>query len=282
MKKLIFLFVLLIIGSFFIYNSNSEKKEVIKKSILVEPTISKDSLLNLGMSERITNQYIEIRNTKKNQDKSFYIVDTKENLIFLFDKTGKFIAKSPTIDGFDKQNSEYEKDALKSWIETSFDAGFEYNFMTREYIDRTSQNRKYSHSLVFSYLKTTKYKFFPKGIYIIKNKYYDDWFVGNIDNVYDIYTLDGKKIALSIHGLYKSEYRIKNMNYQVSLIGEDFTKINVPKKYIKEILDNDSNSNYNNSFGCINVPEKFLDLTNSYSVNSLVFVIGENDDYLIK
>jgi hypothetical protein len=33
MKKLIFLFVLLIIGSFFIYNTNSEKKEVIKKII---------------------------------------------------------------------------------------------------------------------------------------------------------------------------------------------------------------------------------------------------------
>jgi hypothetical protein len=281
MKKLIFVFVL-VAGFFLINNCNNVKKEAVKKPIVVEPKISKDSLLKLGMPERITNQYIEIRKTKKNQGKSFYIVDTKENLIFLFDKTGNFVAKSPTIDGFDKQNSEYEKDALKSWMDHASDIGFEWDYLLMKYIDNTGKKRIFSNQLVFIYLTEIKSKFFPKGIYKITSKYHDNNFIGSIDNTYDITTLNDKPISLSIHGLYKSEYRIKNMNYQMSLIESDFKTINVPKKYIKEIIVNDTNKTYNNSFGCINVPEEFLKLANQYAVGSLVFVMGENNDYLIK
>jgi len=283
MKRLIFVLVL-VTSSFFIYNCNNVKKEVIKKPTVVEPKISKDSLLKLGMPERITNQYIQIRKTKKNQDKSFYIVDTKENLIFLFDKTGKFVAKSPTIDGFDKQNSKYEKEALKSWENHTNDIGFKWSDILEKYIDTTGRNRVYSPRFVFSYLYNTKYKFFPKGIYVITEKEHRDDYIGKNDNIYFLKTLSNSDLTLTvaIHGLYKSEYRIKNMNRQLSLINNDFKDINVSKKYTEEIKNNDNNSTYNNSFGCINVPEKFLEITNRYSLNSLVFVMGENNDYLIK
>jgi len=235
------------------------------------------------MPERITNQYILVRKSEKYQNKSFFIVDTRENLIFFFDKKGDFVAKSPTIDGFDKQNESKIDGSLKTWYEHVIDIGFKWDDNKKQYVDITGKKRHYSNSLVYTHLAKTQCRFFPKGVYQITKKFHSNGFVGKGENTFNINTLDGKNLALAIHSLYKSEYRIKNMNNLVSLVGNNFDEINVPNSFRNVVLNNINNGTFNNSFGCINVPEKFIELTKNESVNSLVFVIGENtNNYLVK
>lgn len=252
-------------------------------STFVEVKIDKGGMIKLGYPERIVNQYKVVRTTKRFSGKSFFIVDTKENLIFLFDRNGKFVAKSPTIDGFDKQSNDTEKikNSLKSWREHVSDIGFKWDFLKQQYIDETKKNRVYSHQQVYSFLGKNKLRFFPKGIYKITRKYHKSNFVGNGKNTYDLNTLDGKEMSLAIHGLYKSQYRINNMKLLVSVIGSDYTDVKVSKKFKNLIYKNNQNGMFNNSFGCINVPQEFLELSSKNAVNSLVFVLGESDiDYL--
>jgi hypothetical protein len=95
--------------------------------------------------------------------------------------------------------------------------------------------------------------------------------------------MNGKELALAIHGLYKSQYRINNMKLLKSSIGNDFKSIKVPYNYRRVISMNNNNGTFNNSFGCINVPEEFLNLTTNKAVSSLVFVLGESStNYLVK
>lgn len=256
---------------------------VINRITFVEPVINKDSLIKEGMPERMTNQYVSIRKSPKYQNKSFFIADTKENLIYFFDKNGNFVSKSPTIDGFDKQNPNKIDEALKSSSEHVNDIGFKWDGNKKQYVDITGKNRVYSHKLVYNHLGRTGARFFPKGVYKIVRKYHYKGFVGNGDNTYDINSMDGKNMALAIHGLYQSQYRITNMNHLVSLMGSNFDKIGVTKSFENTIRVNNNNGVYNNSFGCINVPEKFLKMTEDMAVGSLVFVLGESDtDYIVK
>lgn len=259
------------------------KTDLVKELTFAKPNINKDSLINLGIPKRIVNQYVVIRSSFKYQNKSFFIVDTRENLIFCFDKNGDFIAKSPTIDGFDKQTSDNTDEALKTWSEHVNDIGFKWDYKTNQYIDVTNQKRKYSHKLVYTHLSKTKGRFFPKGVYKITKKYHYNGFVGNDENTYEVRTMEGKNLALAIHSLYKSQYRINNMNNLVSLIGSDFDELKVSSKFKKTIKNNLNTGVYNNSFGCINVPNKFISKTKNYAVNSLVFVMGEDaSEYTIK
>jgi hypothetical protein len=67
------------------------------------------------------------------------------------------------------------------------------------------------------------------------------------------------------------------------LIKTDFKEISVPKSYREHIVNNINNNIYNNSYGCINVPEGFIKLTEKQAVGSLIFVIGEEkENYLIE
>ena len=284
MKRLILitsiLITLIFVGLTVNTTTKKTSKEINNESTNIIPKINKDSLLKLGYPKRIIDQYNSVRINSKYNGKSFFIVDTKENLIFFFDKNGKFVAKSPTIDGFDKQTSDKIKisNTLKSWTQTLGDMGFEWNKRKGTYIDTTNQNRVYTPRLVYNYLGEKKIRFFPKGIYIIPDKYHSEDFLGSMDNTYNVETIDGGETAIAIHGLYKSQYRIKNMNKLLKTIGSDFNKTFVSKEYQMLISENDNNSTFNNSFGCINVPEGFLKLTNQNVIGSLIFVLGENDN----
>ena len=281
MKKLILFLVFVLITLICFCCTKKTNKIVIKK----EATINIDSVRKLGLPERIGNQYVYILNNHTNLNKSFFIVDTRENLIFFFDSKGKFIAKSPTIDGFDRQSLNPKKidKSLETWSENVKDLGFKWDKNSKKYIDSTGQNRLYTPRIVYNFLESQKVRFFPKGIYKIPSKYHDNSFIGKSYNTYDVETIDGRKVSLAIHGLYQSEFRVKNMNILLKNIKSNYNETIVPESYKKLIDDNNNNCNFNNSYGCINVPEGFLELTNSLAVNSLIFVLGENtNDYLIK
>ena len=292
MKKVFIILVISLTG-FLLLNSSDRLSEL----TFIKPVINKDSLISLGTPERITNQYILIRETRKNQNKSFFIVDTRENLIYLFDNKGKFITKSPTIDGLDKQNPNKITDALKSWDEHINDVGFKkgniksfdeikkevnlnHNITLVNYIDVTGRNRVYNHNMVYHYVSNNKIRFFPKGVYKIVNKSRKDYYIGSNDNAYHIETLEGKEISLAIHGHTKGVNTVNQMNYMLKLINSDFNNMKVSKQYKKYI----TSTNFGlGSHGCITVPDGFLKLSNDIAVNSLVFVLDESEtDYIVK
>jgi len=280
MKKLLILTLtitsLIVIFSSFICYSN--------KLFLYRNEITKDSLIRIGIPERVTNQYTEIRQSFRYGDKSFFIVDTRENLIFFFDKNGNFVAKSPTIDGQDKQNTNPQKisEALYSWGKHAADAGFKYDKKLKKYVDLTRKNRKYSHKYVFRVISNNKRRFLPKGIYEVHCKAKHSNFLGKGENAYYLKTLNGKIITPAIHSLYNQQYRINIMNNLKNKIGSDFVNPKVSNSYRKLIVDNINNSTFNNSFGCINVPFEFIILTKDKAIGSFVFVLGESEnDYLL-
>jgi hypothetical protein len=285
MKKFILVSTIAIvttIATVFLYADKQNIKQLIfpKKEIV----ISKDSLLKLGMPERITEQYIIIRKSEKSVNKSFFIADTRENLIYFFDKKGNFVAKAPTIDGFDPQSidKKFLDEAFKSWSEHAADIGFKYSLASKKYEDVWGKNRIYKHKLVYDQIAKEKGRFFPKGIYIIPSVYKNTDFVGNCKNTYNVKNEQGKDLALAIHGLYKSQFRINTMKEMIALIKTDFKEISAPKGYREKMAKNLRSYTYNNSYGCINVPEGFLLLTENLATGSLLIVLGEEEkDYLV-
>jgi hypothetical protein len=285
MKKYILslaIVTILLVPAIILISHNYKVKQLIypKKEIV----ISKDSLLKLGMPDRITEQYIIIRKSEKSVNKSFFIADTRENLIYFFDKKGNFVAKAPTIDGFDPQSDEkkFLDEAFKSWSEHAADIGFKYNSKSKKYEDLWGKQRTYSNKYVYDQIVKQKGRFFPRGIYTIPNVYKSKDFVGDCKNTYSVKNEQGKALALAIHGLYKSQFRINTMKSMLAAVKTDFKEISAPKAYRESMAKNLRSFTYNNSYGCINVPEGFLLLTENLASGSLLIVLGEEEkDYLV-
>jgi hypothetical protein len=238
--------------------------------------VSVDSLVKIGYPTRISEKLKVVVENRENKGKHFFIADTKENLIYFFNPKGNFIAKSPTIDGAEKQiNSGIQKEnALKTFEETLYDMGFKYK--NGKWIDFTNKNRTYNHSLFYNYIANSRTRFFPSGTYRISRITTHSNFIGGEDNTFCIVDSNNKELALAIHGLYQSQYRIDRMNELTKLIKTSVDSPKVPIEYRKKILNNINNTYYNNSFGCINVPKCFLDKTRHLAKGSLLFVMDEN------
>jgi hypothetical protein len=238
--------------------------------------ISVDSLIKIGYPTRISEKLKLVIENQENKGKHFFIADTKENLIYFFNPSGNFIAKSPTIDGAEKQiNSGIKKEkALKSFRETLNDMGFKSE--NGKWVDFTGKNRTYNHSLFYNYVANSKTRFFPSGTYEISRITTHKNFIGGDGNTFCVIDSNKKELALAIHGLYQSQYRIDRMNELTKLIKTDIDSPKVPIEYRKKILNNINNTYYNNSFGCINVPKNFLDKTRHLAKGSFLFVMDEN------
>ena len=275
MKKLLTITILfsvvIILTSSFINSSNQR--------ICINTKINKDSLLKTGIPIRIVNQYVKIRQSFRYIGKSFFIVDTRENLIYLFDENGKFFAKSPTIDGQDRQSTNPRKisEALNSWGQHVKDINFKYDRKRKKYVDVTLMGRYYSHNLVFQNLRKNKVRFFPKGVYKIKSLGFHKRFLGESTNTFYVKTLKGKTLTIAIHSLYRSKFRQKNMNKLKKLIVTDFNSPRVSKKFQNIVTKNLNNATFNNSYGCINVPFEFISLTKNKAKGAMVFVLGESE-----
>jgi len=273
-----------IAGLFFL----SKDKPVIKQIIgpkKIEIVVNKDSMIKLGMPPRIADQYAKTMNSNKLDNKSFFISDPRENLIYFFDKKGRFVAKAPVIDGSDVQskNKKQIDEAYKHWSEHAAEIGFKYNKTSKKYEDVTGKKRPYSHAVVYAHIAKGTGKFFPKGMYKVPTVYHSDYFVGNCKNTFDVETMQGKDLSLAIHGLYKTQFRITTMKNMLAMIKTDFKDMSVPKSYSETMAKNLRNYTFNNSYGCINVPEGFLLLTENLAPGSLLIVLGEEKEgYLVE
>lgn len=236
-------------------------------------------MIKEGFPIRIVNQYIKVNQNVRYKGKPFFIVDTRENLIYFFDSKGKFFAKSPTIDGYDKQSNNTNKisKALQTWGQHVKDINFKYDRKRKKYVDLTLMGRYYSHNLVFQNLRKNKVRFFPKGVYKIKSLGFHKRFLGETTNTFYVKTLKGKTLTVAIHSLYKSKFRQKNMNKLKKLIVTDFNSPRVSKNFQNIVTKNLNNTTFNNSYGCINVPFEFISLTKKKAKGAMVFVLGESE-----
>jgi hypothetical protein len=284
-KYILLSFIVLttITGLIFLFKDKPEIKKIIglKKEIIV----NKDSLIKLGMPPRIVEQYAFTIKTNKLYSKSFFISDPRENLIYFFDKKGHFVAKAPVIDGSDVQSKDKKQleEAFKHWSEHAAEIGFKYNKTSKKYEDVTGRKRPYSQALVYAHIAKGSGKFFPQGMYKVPSVYHSEHFVGNCKNTFDVETMQGKVLSLAIHGLYKTPFRITTMKNMLAMIKTDFKDMSVPKSYRETMAKNLRNYTFNNSYGCINVPEGFLLLTEKLAPGSLLIVLGEEKEgYLVE
>jgi hypothetical protein len=228
--------------------------------------------------------YVSIR--PKFSNKNFFVVDTKHNNIYLFNKEGKFVAKSYIIDGYNVQSQDAKKmaEALWSWSENVSGAGFKYDNKLGKYKDKTG--RPYNSDSIYDYIDKNKTRFFPKGIYSINKLAGDENYIGGPNNVFNITTLDGSKnLANAIHGFYNEPPRVKAMLELKRAMGKSAspTSMSIPDSFIKTVEQYMGTSKFNKSYGCINIPEDFLKIARPYAAGALVFVIGETEDnYLVQ
>lgn len=232
----------------------------------------------MGIPERISYQmgYNLIRNGYK--DKNIIILDTDLKVLYVFDKNGKFIAKTPIISGMDNQSNDPNKIkiSLLSWDEMILRVGFQWNDELG-YVDMTGKNREYSDNLVYDEISKTKTRFLPKGIYTT-SKYMSDEpdYYGKVRNQLML-VYKGKELSHAIHAYYPSPIRT-NVFKTIDTVITKPTDPKIPDEYY-EIR---KNINMNLSYGCFNVPPEFLPILRKYCTNSYVFNLGEgNINYLL-
>jgi len=245
------------------------------------------SLISKGIPQRSACEISYVKIRPKFNNKSFFVVDTKDNNIYLFNKQGEFVAKSYTIDGLNAQSQDAKSiaKALWSWDEYTKASGFEWDGTTQKYKDKTNKGRIYNNDLIYDYIDKNKSRFFPKGIYSIDKLKSDNDYVGGDGNVFNITTLDGKVLSNAIHGFYNEPPRVRAMQQLKKAMGSHSspTDKNIPDEFIKTVEQYLGTSKFNKSYGCINLPADFLKIAKPYAVGSMVFVIGETDsNYLVQ
>jgi hypothetical protein len=240
---------------------------------------SKNYIAN-GIPQRTACELSLIQIRPGYKDKNVFIIDTLNKLIYLYDSQGKFIAKSEVISGKDEQSSDPKTvaKALLSVDSLVKSAGFKWE-KGKGYVDTTGKNRKFDSNLIFSDINKDKTRFLPKGIYTTgKSLETDKEFAGKEDNLLRLF--DGnKKLIQAIHGYYVEQPRIEAIRKAEQVLSNP----NDPK-VSQEFLNLVSSGgvNLSQSYGCINLPTKFLPYIKKYGTNSYVFNLGEDkENYLV-
>lgn len=234
-----------------------------------------------GIPQRICCELALIKLRPGYKNKNVFVLDTALKQLYLYDKTGKFIAKTTVISGGDKQKTDPKAiaQALISWEDEAKQVGFEFDYSKGEYIDKTGKGRKYDPELVYAHTKKTGSRFLPKDIYTTTSLSSDDEYAGKENNVLSLKTSGGDIISQAIHGYYIEKPRTEALKKAK----EFMSRPNDPK-ISQELMDLvlGGKANLSQSYGCINVPPNFLEYLRKYGENSYVFNMGEDkQNYLV-
>lgn len=259
----------------------------VSKDLIPNYQIEGGKMISIGIPQRTACEIAYIKIRPKFAGKSFFVVDTLQNLIYLFDNKGNFVAKSPMLDGADAQSQDTQKiaKALWTWQQQVESMGFKWDPKQQKYLDKTPSKRSYSHDLVYNNIDKNDTRFFPKGIYSITALQTDDEYAGGQNNLFRVETLDGKKIAQAIHGFYNELPRVQALQQLKEKLGHSASvkSSSVPPEFIKMVQDFNNTQKFNKSYGCINVPVDFLNAARPYAKGSMLFVIGETkNNFLVQ
>jgi hypothetical protein len=285
-----------------IENIGSVAKKIPQKKQFCEPH-PKDSRVNpklevnyqpeavklnkIGIPQRLSCEISFIKLRPEFTKKPFFVVDTRQNLIYLFGGDGQFVAKSYTLDGANAQSGDAKKiaQALMSYDEEMKSIGLSWDPKIRKFKDKSGKSVENPHDIFYGNMDKIKTRFFPKGIYSVSNLVTDSEYTGGKNNRFNIKTLDGKKINQAIHGFYNEPPRVEALQRLKSKMGKSFNPENpsVPQEFIDEVTKYLNDTKYNKSYGCINVPVDFLNKAKPYANQKpMIFVIGETENnYLV-
>ena len=238
-----------------------------------------------GIPQRISCQ-LSLNKLRPNyKDKNTIIVDSLQKLVYVFDKNNNFVGKDVMISGFNKQSNDAKKiaQALLSWEEACKKEGFVWREKIG-YVDVTGKGRKYDPNIIYDAVNKGGTRFLPSGIYQTgKKTNSDEHYFGGKNNV--LYLFKGsnedlnKEISIAIHGYYNEQPRKLALDQAQKLLSNT-TDPNVSKEFLDAVSA--GKFNLSQSYGCINISEKFLPILQKYMPNSYVFAISEDENnYLV-
>jgi hypothetical protein len=241
---------------------------------------------NYKFSPRIDAELTHIKN-KKMDDAPFFIYDPKDNLIFLFDIGGKYVAKSSVVDGGDvqKELASHKAFTTEDWCKL--------NGLDNSPHFCTNRKTKEPQPPYMGPIKKVASRFLPKGIYTIKGLSYNKGYTGKSEkNIFSLtpIKLEGtitaamkKHISPAVHTIPNIPERITASDELQKRLQSDLNSGKVPAEYINDIK---TILAANQSFGCVGIPASFAD---SEQVQTLirkpgfrVFAMGEGTDLLAK
>lgn len=262
------------------------KSAGISSSLLPQYQNEAKILMKSGIPQRTACEISFVKIRPQYKGKPFFVVDTLHNLIYLYDQNGKFVAKSPMLDGYHAQSQETEivAKALLNFADRVNQLGFKWDSKQKKYIHTTDQSKKFDNKLIYNQINKDAARFIPKGIYSIGSLSTKEDYAGGENNVFWLQDSEGKKIIQAIHGFFNEAPRVEALNQMKATIGTGVSSPAVPDDFIKLVENYMNTSKFNKSYGCINVPVDFLKKAQPYAKQKAnVFVIGETEqNYLVQ
>ena len=206
-------------------------------------------------------------------DSPFFIYDPKDNLIYLFNKGGVFVDYSQVVDGADQQKDR-EPMTIDMWCKISGLDSTPHKC--------TNPKTKKPSSPSYGSLAKVAERFVPKGIYKISYLMRNAGYQGKGKNVFKLQDEKGKTISAAIHGIPNIPARLTASAELESVLKKDLSSGKVPQEYLNSI---EKITKANQSFGCIGVPQKFIDNPNVQKLasNAKVFIMGDqNKSFLVQ
>jgi peptidoglycan hydrolase-like protein with peptidoglycan-binding domain len=272
-------------GTYFCNENNKLILDIAAKA--TDPT--KLSSGQYEYSPRIDAEVQHIKN-RNMDDTPFFVYDPKDNLIYLFNTGGKYVAHSSVVDGesIQKELSQHKAFSAADWCKISGNLGADPHVCT----DPKTGNYAKPHYGTIARLSSA---FLPKGIYTIDGLSYTEGYAGDRKNTYSLepITLEGtvttemkNNISPAIHGIPNIPERLTASTNLEEKLRADLNNGKVPKEYIASIQ---TILAANQSSGCIGIPESFVNNPKVYSIvkdnvnNIKVFAMGEDtQDFLAK
>lgn len=216
------------------------------------------------------------------KDKNQIIIDSREHLIYVYDKNNKFIAKDAVITGADAQSKTAEVIArsfmdFNDKLEAS---GFKQTMSG--IVDTTGKNRTYDFKYILAKNQEMGSRFLNPGVYTTSKSTTDDaHYAGKENNILSLSHLKQGDVLQAIHGFVTTDpNRVAAMNLAKNVLS-DPTNPSVGKKFLDMVKL--KQINLSQSYGCINVPERFVPYLERYMKDSYVFNISEDqNNYLVQ
>jgi hypothetical protein len=250
---------------------------------LINRTLNRyaETYASQGIPKRTSCEIALIQIRPNYKDKNVFVTDSLDKLLYLFDSNGKFIAKTPMISGKDDQSTDPITVAasLLTWSQQAEKLGFKY-VKNKGYVDQTGKNRKYNHDLVYDDIAKSKGRFLPKGIYTTSSKLSGGKEYAGLENNVLHLMKGNNMLAQAIHGYYLEQPREEALRKAQQLLSNPDDP-NVKKEFM-DLVSKDK-INLSQSYGCFNLPEKFLPYLRKYGPNSYVFNLSEDErNYLVQ
>ena len=220
-------------------------------------------------------------------NRNMIIIDSLSHLIYIFDTNNKFIAKDVVITGAHRQSQRPEDiaTALLTWDEKCKLAGFEWSYSNANYVDVTGKNRKYNPEIIYAGTNERGTRYTPAGVYTA------DWwtsshegYAGDTNNVLHLNDDEKGNLSQAIHGVvYAGEdgkSRLKALEIAKKLLSEP-NNPSVSKEFLN--LMGTKGAILYKSYGCINVPERFVPYLQKYIPGAFIFNLSEDENnYLVQ